>query len=87
MVDARGGQRLPTRHRSANMDLISTESSEAVPPARSAEPANLLQDLDRRQNHVIKELDELNARIDQVLTQWNRDEYGDDAIEQSKSAA
>lgn len=54
------------------------QSERAGSSPRYSEPANFLQDLDRRQNDVIRELDQLNDRIDQVLVDWNRQEYGEE---------
>ena len=67
-----------------NMDPTHDESSNSAqsdwsdPSPRHSEPANFLQDLDRRQNDVIRELDELNDKINQVLIEWNREEYGEE---------
>lgn len=46
------------------------ESEIASSPA--VMPANILQDLDRRQNEVIARLDVLNDRIDKVIQEWTR---------------
>lgn len=63
-----------------NMDQPQDESAQPVQSdstTRHSEPANFLQDLDRRQNDVIKELDALNDRINDVLVEWNRQESGE----------
>ena len=64
-----------------NLDLSESEANddflEALPPPSASQPANLLQDLDRRQNEVIRELDLLNDRISKVLADWNRNDAPD----------
>ncbi len=43
---------------------------------RSAPRHSLLDELDGRQNEVIKELEELSNRIERIVQEWNDDRTG-----------
>ena len=52
--------------------------SPANPPSQSTmKPGDLLHDLDRRQNDVLTQLDELQAKLDGVLAELGISAFGD----------